>query len=191
MDSSQYVAVKFENNHSVKWDGKESEVPVRTVVRLGWRGADGLERAEVHWPGKGKGKPRVWRCAVLEAELEEPPQQPDPPQQPEPPQQQPELPRRGPGVGKDDRLLGVVADKARARHRLESQPRKRTSGPSPAPAPKRQRGKGPGKTRQCEQQNFTCIYICTCTYSPCRTFEHVVPSAIAPIRNGIVWHIHV
>ena len=98
---------------------------------------------------------------------------------------------RGPGVGKDDRLLGVVADKARVRHRLESQSRKRTSRPSPAPAPKRQHGKGPGKTRQGEQQNYTCVYTCTCTYSPCCTFKHVVPSAIAPIRNGIVWHIDV
>ena len=116
-DSARYLAVRFEKNNSVKWDGKEAEVPGRTVVRLRWRGADGLERAEVHWPGKGKEKARVWRCAVLEVE--------EPPQQPEPPPQQPEQPRRGPGVGKDDRLLGVVADKARAQHRLESQSRKR------------------------------------------------------------------
>ena len=48
-----YVAVRFENNSS-KWDGKEAEVPGRTVVRLGRRGEDGLEKAEVSWPGKGK-----------------------------------------------------------------------------------------------------------------------------------------
>ena len=51
--------------------GREGEVPGRTVVRLGWRGADRLERGEVHWPGKGKGskaKKTVWRCALLEAE---------------------------------------------------------------------------------------------------------------------------
>ena len=164
-DLARYLAVCFEKNNSVKWDGKEAEVPGRTVVRLGWRGADGLERVEVHWPGKGKGKARVWRCAVLEAEVEEetpqqpkpPPQQPELPQKPKPPQQ-PEQPRQGPGVGKDDRLLGVIADKARARHWLESQSRKQHSPPSPAPAPKRQRGKGPGKIWQGEQQNFTCVY---------------------------------
>ena len=33
--------------------GWEVEVPGKTVVRLGeWTG-EGLERAEVHWPGKG------------------------------------------------------------------------------------------------------------------------------------------
>ena len=66
--------MRFENNQSAKWDGKEAEVPGRTVVRLGWRGKDGLEKAEVHWPGKGRGKAgkvKVWRCVVLEGEEEE------------------------------------------------------------------------------------------------------------------------
>ena len=67
-----HVAVRFENNNSSKWDGKEAEVPGRTVVRLGRRGEDRLEKAEVCWPGKGKtGKVKVWRCVVLEGEEEE------------------------------------------------------------------------------------------------------------------------
>ena len=36
----------------------------RTVVRLGWRGADGLEKGEVQWPGKGKAG-KIWRCVML------------------------------------------------------------------------------------------------------------------------------
>ena len=63
-----YVAVYFEGNNFTKWDGNEVEVPGRTVVRLGWRGPDRLERAEIHWP-KGKvGKANVWWCVVLEGE---------------------------------------------------------------------------------------------------------------------------
>ena len=42
-----------------------------TVVKLGKRGEDGLEEAEVHWPGKGKGKKgKVWKCVVLEERTE-------------------------------------------------------------------------------------------------------------------------
>ena len=59
-----YVLVRFEGNNSMRWEGKETEVPGRTVVRLGSRGVDGLEKAEVHW-GKGKGK-KVWKCVMLE-----------------------------------------------------------------------------------------------------------------------------
>ena len=54
---AEYLLVRFEGNSSKRWDGRETEVPSRTVVRSGRRGADGLEVAEVHWPGKGgKGK---------------------------------------------------------------------------------------------------------------------------------------
>ena len=56
-------------DNSTRWDGKETEVPGRTVVRLGSRGVDGLEKAEVHW-GKGKGK-KVWKCVMLEGGEEE------------------------------------------------------------------------------------------------------------------------
>ena len=61
-----YVAVCFEGNDSTKWDG--NEVPGRTVVRLGWRGLDRLERAEIHWPKRKVGKVTVWWCVVLEGE---------------------------------------------------------------------------------------------------------------------------
>ena len=64
-----YVLVRFEGNNSTRWDGKETEVLGRTVVRLGRRGVDGLEKAEVHW-GKGKGK-KVWKCVMLEGGEEE------------------------------------------------------------------------------------------------------------------------
>ena len=56
-------------DNSTRWDGKETEVPGRTVVRLGSRGVDGLEKAEVHW-GKGKRK-KVWKCVMLEGGEEE------------------------------------------------------------------------------------------------------------------------
>ena len=42
--------------------------PVFLLVRLGQRGKDGLEEAEVHWMGKGKGKAgnvKVWRCLYI------------------------------------------------------------------------------------------------------------------------------
>ena len=48
-----YISVRFEDNHSKRWDGKEVEVPGKTVVRLGEWTAEGLERGQVHWPGKG------------------------------------------------------------------------------------------------------------------------------------------
>ena len=66
-----YISVRFENNASKRWDGKEVEVPRKTVVRLGeWTG-EGLERAQVHWPGKGgKSKGKIWNCVVLTPDLE-------------------------------------------------------------------------------------------------------------------------
>ena len=68
---ADYLLVRFEGNSSNRWDGRETEVPSRTVVRSGRRGADGLEVAEVHWPGKGgKGK-KLWKCVVLEGEAAE------------------------------------------------------------------------------------------------------------------------
>ena len=70
---ASYVAVRFEGNGSKKWDGREYEVPEKTVVRQGrWTG-DGLEEAEVHWPGKG-GKAKggkIWKCVILPLETEE------------------------------------------------------------------------------------------------------------------------
>ena len=70
-EEPEYLLVRFEGNTSKRWDGRETEVPSRTVVRSGRRGADGSEIAEVHWPGKGgKGK-KVWCCMVLEGEEEE------------------------------------------------------------------------------------------------------------------------
>ena len=65
MAEAEYIAVKFEGNGSRKWDGKESEVPRKTVERLGKKTGEGLEQAEVHWPGKGKGKGKVWKCVIL------------------------------------------------------------------------------------------------------------------------------
>ena len=62
----EYVSVKFDGNGSKKWDGKEVEVPGKTVVKLGEVTAEGLERAEVHWPGKGgETKDKVWKCVIL------------------------------------------------------------------------------------------------------------------------------
>ena len=69
-EEPEYLLVRFEGNASKRWDGRETEVPSRTVVRSGRRGADGSEIAEVHWPGKG-GKGKVWCCVVLEGEGEE------------------------------------------------------------------------------------------------------------------------
>ena len=67
-EEPECLLVRFEGNASKRWDGRETEVPSRTVVRSGRRGADGSEIAEVHWPGKGgKGK-KVWCCVVLEGE---------------------------------------------------------------------------------------------------------------------------
>ena len=166
-------------------------MPGRTVVRLGWRGADGLERAEVHWPGKGKGKARVWRCAVLEPQQPESPrQQPESswqPESPQPPRRGPpesqQQPPRGPGVGKGDRVLGIVTEKARAQRRLEqSQARKRqrSLAPAPEPAPKRARAHEKRKSREGEQimkfymrmpslHVVSCIALywpgCLCLYS--------------------------
>ena len=39
----------------------------KTVVRLGKWTAEGLERAQVHWPGKegGKSRGKIWNCMVL------------------------------------------------------------------------------------------------------------------------------
>ena len=47
------MGVRFEGNGAKKWDGKETEVPAKTLVSLGEYTAEGLEKAEVHWPGKG------------------------------------------------------------------------------------------------------------------------------------------
>ena len=47
-------------------DGKERLVPAETVVRTGKRGADGLEKAEVHWPGQGRKGTVIWNCVILE-----------------------------------------------------------------------------------------------------------------------------
>ena len=62
--------MRFVGNGLRKWDGKETDVPEYTVVKLGKRGKDGLEETEVHWPGKGKGKGKVWKCVVLEERTE-------------------------------------------------------------------------------------------------------------------------
>lgn len=48
-----YVSVKFNGNSSKKLDGKEVKVPGKMVIKLGELTAEGLEKAEVHWPGKG------------------------------------------------------------------------------------------------------------------------------------------
>ena len=77
--------------------------------REGDGGAVGVERGEVHWPGKGKGsktKKTVWRCALLETEeadvedLERPLAQPEqllqPPEQPSQPLEQPPRPKLPP-----------------------------------------------------------------------------------------------
>ena len=74
----EYVGVRFEGNGSKKWDGKEVEVAGKTVVRLVEWTEEGLERAKVHWPGKGgkANKGKGWKCVVLlpesqsEAEVE-------------------------------------------------------------------------------------------------------------------------
>ena len=47
----EYVGVRFEGNGSKKWDGKETEVPAKTLVSLGEYTVEGLEKAEVHWEG--------------------------------------------------------------------------------------------------------------------------------------------
>ena len=61
-----YISVRFEDNDSKRWDGKEVEVPEKTVVRLGECTVEGLERAQVHWPGKGgKSGGKIWNCVVL------------------------------------------------------------------------------------------------------------------------------
>ena len=64
MNSDKKV-VKFVDNNSAQWDGKVTEVSGETVVRMGRRGADSLERVEVHWPGKGKGKMKVWHAVLV------------------------------------------------------------------------------------------------------------------------------
>ena len=63
----EYVGMRFEGNGSKKWDGKEVEVARKTVVRLAEWTEEGLERAEVHWLGKGEkaNKGKVWKCVVL------------------------------------------------------------------------------------------------------------------------------
>ena len=68
----EYICVQFEANASKKWDGREVEVPGKTVVRLGEWTVEGLEKVEVYWPGKGgKTKGKVWNCVVLPPDLEE------------------------------------------------------------------------------------------------------------------------
>ena len=57
--------VRFENNNSKRWDGKERGIPAETVVRTGKGGADGLEEAEVHWLGKGGKGTAIWNCVIL------------------------------------------------------------------------------------------------------------------------------
>ena len=69
-EEPEYLLVRFEGNASKCWDGRETEVPSRTVVRSGRREADGSEIAKVHWPGKG-GKAKVWCYVVLAGEEEE------------------------------------------------------------------------------------------------------------------------
>ena len=39
-------------------------MPAKTVMALGTKTAEGLEEAEVHWPGKGKAKAKVWKCVI-------------------------------------------------------------------------------------------------------------------------------
>ena len=182
-----YVAVRFENNNSSKWDGKEAEVPGRTVVRLGRRGEDGLEKAEVSWPGKGKtGKAKVWRCVVLEGEEEEEGQtarmrKPEPETYVQRPAAEdtdtPRTPtapprRRGPGKGKSDGLIAAVVDSYRSRAH-EDEERARDEEPDEAPeeepVPKKPRSwsggrdsvkaKAKAKSRKPkgEQLNFTSI----------------------------------
>ena len=59
------MGVRFEGNGAKKWDGKETEVPAKTLVSLGEYTAEGLEKAEVHWPGKGGKTGKIWKCVVL------------------------------------------------------------------------------------------------------------------------------
>ena len=48
--------MRFEGNSPKRWDGKVAEVPTSMATKTGRIGDDGLPQAEVHWPGKGKGK---------------------------------------------------------------------------------------------------------------------------------------
>lgn len=57
--------VRFCNNNSKRWDGKASEILAKPMERTGSRNAEGLEEAVVHWPAKGKGKGKFWRCVIL------------------------------------------------------------------------------------------------------------------------------
>ena len=72
MELEEYVSVRFAGNGSKRWDEKEIEVPSKTVVRLGRWTAEGLEEAEVHWPGKGKSKGKIWKCVMLPGDSEIP-----------------------------------------------------------------------------------------------------------------------
>ena len=171
------MPVRFEGNRSAKWDGKESEVPGRTVVRLGWRGEDGLERAEVHWPGKGKaGKVKVWRCVVLKGEEEEgqattrtrKPElgtcTPRPAAEDLQTRRTPAAPprRRGPRKGKGDELLAAVVDRARLDEERDEKRDKAVELEAPVAKKPRTgsgwRDSGKPKSRKGEQLNFTCVY---------------------------------
>lgn len=55
---TEYISVRFTNNDSRQWDGKLSDVPLKTVVRTGRYNEEGMEEAEVHGPSRGKEKER-------------------------------------------------------------------------------------------------------------------------------------
>ena len=127
---ARYVGVRFVGNGSRKWDGKETDVPEYTVVKLGKRGEDGLEEAEVHWPGKGKGKGKVWKCVVLEERTEA--------------EEVAAPAEKRLRVGKPDHV--VTEQVRRARKKAEEAKGKKGNGK-----------KVKGKPCQGEQQMFTCI----------------------------------
>ena len=68
MEGVEYVRVRFEGNGSMKWDGKEVDVPGETVVRLEEWKKEGLEQAHVNWPGKGRFRGKTWNCLLLPAD---------------------------------------------------------------------------------------------------------------------------
>ena len=58
----------MENKKSKRWDGKERGIPAGTAVRTGQRGADGLQKVEEHWPGKGGKETVLWNCVTTDEE---------------------------------------------------------------------------------------------------------------------------
>ena len=67
MMDTEYMSVRFMDNDSWWWDGKVSDVLLKTVVQTGRCNEEGIKEAEVHWPvkWKSKGDVQIWHCMLL------------------------------------------------------------------------------------------------------------------------------